>query len=144
MKLYIVLLMCNALPTMTLAKDFGCAAPGASMYTELRDSLVTDLHIDASELSIDRTKVQILSIAPVSKYYAEKLAESDVKNDSGVRLKQEEYFETYYLNNSKSITAEYTFTNTMGKRSIFIASSLFNNDECSIRYNGYLTLAREF
>ncbi|MGL6020550.1 MAG: Shiga toxin A subunit, partial [Gibbsiella quercinecans] len=34
--------------------------------------------------------------------------------------------------------------NANGQRDIFIASSLLNNDECSIRFNGYLTLSREF
>ncbi|HAB4038579.1 TPA_asm: Shiga toxin A subunit, partial [Salmonella enterica subsp. enterica serovar Java] len=27
---------------------------------------------------------------------------------------------------------------------IFIASSLMNADECSVRFNGYITLSREF
>ncbi len=42
------------------------------------------------------------------------------------------------------LTAKYTYFNQEGKKDVFIASGLINKDECSIRFNGYLTLAREF
>ncbi|MEY7631937.1 Shiga toxin A subunit, partial [Enterobacter quasihormaechei] len=34
--------------------------------------------------------------------------------------------------------------NKDAKKDVFIASSLMNKDECSIRFNGYIILSRQF
>lgn len=72
------------------------------------------------------------------------MAEADYKKQTGIKLKKGDFFEGYYTNGAKSITARYTYTNDKGKKNVFIASSLLNNDECSVRFNGYLILSREF
>jgi len=92
--------------------------------------------------------VQVLNVSPVSKIFAQQLAKADSDADkkrNGTPLLQEsDYFESYAINGAKSITVKYTLRNTKGQRSSFIASGLVNNDECSVRFNGYLTLSREF
>ena len=111
------------------------------MYIELTASLVHDLQIDPKFLLEKQAKVEVLSITPVSERFAGQLAITDSKTRIGIR---QDLFDSYYTNGAKSITAKYTFTNGEGKRDVFIASSLMNNDECSVRFNGYLTLSREF
>ncbi|ECS1302436.1 Shiga toxin A subunit, partial [Salmonella enterica] len=44
----------------------------------------------------------------------------------------------------KSIVAKYTYINKDKEKDIFIASSFMNADECSVRFNGYITLSRGF
>ncbi|WP_147198524.1 Shiga toxin A subunit [Pantoea sp. CCBC3-3-1] len=134
-----------AIPALSWANvDTGCAKVGASVYLDLADAIVHDLHIDRTTLHEKKTTVEVLDIFPVSKLFAEQMADTDYNKQTGLKLKKEDFFESYYTNGAKSITAKYTFTNKKGQRNVFIVSSLQNNDECSIRLNGYLTLSREF
>lgn len=129
------------------ADDLGCASVGASMELSLFDAISKDLKIDPAAIQRDKTTVEVINTATVSELYAESLAKRDHKEsiDKGLAtIPVRDYFSSYYENNARSITAKYTYTNVRGMKDIFIASSLMNKDECSIRFNGYLTLAREF
>lgn len=135
-------------PVVSSAKDYGCASIGLSMESSLFDALSKDLKIDTSTVDETKAKVEIIDVSPISKIYAESLARVDF-NNAPAKDKSEEtynkiYFSSYYENEVKSITVKYTYTNKVGKKSVFIATSLMNKDECSIRFNGYITLSREF
>lgn len=129
------------------AEDPGCASVGASMESSLLDAISKDLKIDISAIQRDKTAVEVINTTAVSELYAESLANVDRENDvdkGKATIPTGDYFSSYYANHVKSITAKYTYTNNQGKKDIFIASSLMNKEECSVRFNGYLTLAREF
>ena len=127
----------------------GCELPNAAMESVLFNKLSDDLKIDTSAINETKAKVEILDITTISRFYAEKLAKIDYENDK-VRnnnkplLDEKSYFHSFYDNGVKSITAKYTYTNSVGKKDVFIATSLMNKDECSVRFNGYITLSREF
>ena len=95
-----------------------------------------------------KAKVDVLDITPISRMYAEKLARMDFDKDPDKDKTEDKYkniyLSSYYDNEVKSITAKYTYTDKYGKKDVFIASSLMNKDECSVRFNGYITLSREF
>ncbi|EFS7732131.1 Shiga toxin A subunit [Salmonella enterica subsp. enterica serovar Senftenberg] len=136
------------IPAISYAHDYGCATVGASMESSLFDAIKNDLNIDVATIIKDKTKVEILDISPVSKVYAESLARMDyekdkVKNKVAI-LDKKSYFDSYYENQVKSIVAKYTYINKDKEKDIFIASSFMNADECSVRFNGYITLSREF
>lgn len=59
-------------------------------------------------------------------------------------LDKKSYSDSYYENQVKSIVAKYTYINKDKEKDIFIASSFMNADECSVRFNGYITLSRGF
>ncbi|EAO9366708.1 Shiga toxin A subunit, partial [Salmonella enterica] len=103
---------------------------------------------DVATIIKDKTKVEILDISPVSKVYAESLARMDYEKDKAKNkvaiLDKKSYFDSYYENQVKSIVAKYTYINKDKEKDIFIASSFMNADECSVRFNGYITLSREF
>ncbi|EBF4812896.1 Shiga toxin A subunit [Salmonella enterica] len=135
-------------PAISYAHDYGCATVGASMESSLFDAIKNDLNIDVATIIKDKTKVEILDISPVSKVYAESLARMDyekvkAKNKVAI-LDKKSYFDSYYENQVKSIVAKYTYINKDKGKDIFIASSFMNADECSVRFNGYITLSREF
>lgn len=88
------------------------------------------------------TAVEVLSITPVSEAYAKQLAETDAKIGHGLSVK--DYYGIYHDNGVLNLTAKYTYTNAKGQNNVYIVSSLLNNDECSVRFNGFLTLSREF
>ncbi|EAZ0192285.1 TPA: Shiga toxin A subunit [Salmonella enterica] len=135
-------------PAISYAHDYGCATVGASMESSLFDAIKNDLNIDVATIIKDKTKVEILDISPVSKVYAESLARMDYEKDKAKNkvaiLDQKSYFDSYYENQVKSIVAKYTYINKDKGKDIFIASSFMNADECSVRFNGYITLSREF
>ncbi|EMX6592225.1 Shiga toxin A subunit [Salmonella enterica] len=136
------------IPAISYAHDYGCATVGASMESSLFDAIKNDLNIDVATIIKDKTKVEILDISPVSKVYAESLARMDYEKDKAknkvVILDKKSYFDSYYENQVKSIVAKYTYINKDKEKDIFIASSFMNADECSVRFNGYITLSREF
>ncbi|EFP3015532.1 Shiga toxin A subunit [Salmonella enterica] len=135
-------------PAISYAHDYGCATVGASMESSLFDAIKNDLNIDVVTIIKDKTKVEILDISPVSKVYAESLARMDYEKDKAKNkvaiLDKKSYFDSYYENQVKSIVAKYTYINKDKEKDIFIASSFMNADECSVRFNGYITLSREF
>ncbi|EEG8462208.1 Shiga toxin A subunit, partial [Salmonella enterica subsp. enterica serovar 4,[5],12:i:-] len=134
-------------PAISYAHDYGCATVGASMESSLFDAIKNDLNIDVATIIKDKTKVEILDISPVSKVYAESLARMDYEKDKAKNkvaiLDKKSYFDSYYENQVKSIVAKYTYINKDKEKDIFIASSFMNADECSVRFNGYITLSRE-
>ena len=134
-------------PAIASAHQHGCETVGASMESSLFDALSTDLKIDVSTIQRDKTEVEIIDVSPVSEIYANSLAEvdySDALNNGKARLPLRDYSSSYYANDAKNITARYIYINNKGKKDIFIASSIMNKDECSVRFNGYITLSREF
>ncbi|EAM3650264.1 Shiga toxin A subunit [Salmonella enterica subsp. enterica] len=135
-------------PAISYAHDYGCATVGASMESSLFDAIKNDLNIDVATIIKDKTKVEILDISPVSKVYAESLARMDYEKDKAKNkvaiLDKKSYFDSYYENQVKSIVVKYTYINKDKEKDIFIASSFMNADECSVRFNGYITLSREF
>ncbi|PVT67236.1 Shiga-like toxin A subunit SciR [Salmonella enterica] len=135
-------------PAISYAHDYGCATVGASMESSLFDAIKNDLNIDVATIIKDKTKVEILDISPVSKVYAESLARMDYEKDKAKNkvaiLDKKSYFDSYYENQVKSIVAKYIYINKDKEKDIFIASSFMNADECSVRFNGYITLSREF
>lgn len=118
------------------------------MESSLFDAIKNDLNIDVATIIKDKTKVEILDISPVSKVCAESLARMDYEKDKAKNkvaiLDKKSYFDSYYENQVKSIVAKYTYINKDKEKDIFIASSFMNADECSVRFNGYITLSREF
>jgi len=118
------------------------------MEQTLFEALGHDSGINTKTIQRSKTTVSVLALEPVSEVFAEQMAltdyEADKQKNGKAMLAKEDYFESYYTNDARSITAKYTFTNDMGKRDVFIASSLQNKDECSVRFNGYLTLSRQF
>lgn len=135
------------IPLQVYATSTGCATVGASIESSLFATLSKDLNIDTSTIQRDKTQVAIIDSTVVSQKYAESLAKNDWENAVASRKlsgSEDVYFSSYYQNDATTLTAKYTYFNQEGKKDVFIASGLINKDECSIRFNGYLTLAREF
>jgi len=125
-----------------------CAAPGNYVEGMLLANIKNDLGIDLTTIRYDKTTVEILSISPVSELFARKLAiadsQADLKRPADIRLTEKDYYSIYHDNHVLTVTAKYTFTDKSNKRDVFISSSFVNDNECSVRYNGYLTLSRDF
>lgn len=133
-----------AIPAISYA---GCESVGLSMESTLFNSVAKELNIDTSTVQRNQTKVEIIDKSVVSERYAKSLAtldHADAIAKGKFTISEKDYFTSYYDNNTQSITAKYTYINKDEKKDVFIASSIISADECSIRFNGYITLSREF
>lgn len=135
-------------PMLAQASDYNCAAVGSMMEDALFTAITRDLKIEANSIQRNKTKIEHLGIYPVGKPYAKQLGHVDFqaeKNQSGKTFfPEDEYVMTNFENGARTITAKYSYLNKSGRRDVFIATSVMNADECSVRFNGYLTLSREF
>ncbi|WP_258576452.1 Shiga toxin A subunit [Candidatus Pantoea persica] len=118
------------------------AAPGHFVKGMLLASIKNDLGIDLTTIQYNKTSVELLSIKPVSELFARKLAIADSKENP--ELAEKDYYDIYRNGHVLTVTAKYTFTDRENKRDEFISSALVNDDECSVKYNDYITLSREF
>lgn len=133
------------LSTQSVAgNNAGCAKIGASMYIGLTDAIVEDLNISRDQIIQKNVSVEVISVSPITKVYAEQLAKEDYKKLDTHILSLDNYIEGYSTDNTEVIIAKYTYRNAKNKNNIFIASSLRNKYECSVRFNGYLIVEREF
>lgn len=123
-----------------------CVVPNSSVEIEMRRSMVRDLSIN--EESIIDPKMEQLAEAPVSKVLANQYAlidrAKDLKRKGGFTLDHESYVDAYYANGAKTLLIKYTYENAAKQKNIFIASAIVNDNECSIRFNGYVILQRAF
>lgn len=134
-------------PSLSDAQNHGCATVGSSMEVALFNAVSRDLKIDISNILRKKTTVETIDISPVSRLYAASLAKIDFQSattQGKATISESAYFDSYYENNTQSLTAKYIYISKEMKKDIFIASSLINRDECSVRFNGYITLSREF
>lgn len=138
------------LPVCAMAASPGgeCAAPGHYIEGMLLSSIKNDLGIDLTSIQYSKTTVKLLDVLPVSDFFARKMAiadsQADLKKSADLRLSENDYYNMYHNSHVLTVTAKYTFTDKNGKHNEFISSALVNDDECSVRYNGFLTLSREF
>lgn len=143
-----IILVTLLFPILAHASDKDCARVGASIETGLFQDITETMNISPSSIIRDKTSFEVLNISPVSRIFAMQMAavdhSADVERKDGLELSESQYFSSYYDNAVKNVTAKYTYRNKEGRTDIFIASGLINADECSVRYNGHLTLSREF
>lgn len=122
----------------------GCAKIGASMYIGLTDAIVEDLSISRDQIIQKNVSVEVISVSPITKVYAEQLAKEDYKKLDTHILSLDNYIDGYSTDNTEVIIAKYIYRNNKNQKNVFIASSLQNKYECSVRFNGYLIVKREF
>lgn len=116
-----------------------CASRGHYGEEMLLSAVTKD---GVKEIERGKTTVEVLNLSPVSDMLARQFAQADAKIGNGLSVK--DYYGIYHDNGAMNLTVKYTYTNVKGARNVYVVSSLLNNDECSVRFNGYLTLSREF
>jgi len=72
------------------------------------------------------------------------MVQEDKVKDTDNFVSLEEYREIYHEGNPRNLIVKVSYENKESKHNIFLASSIVNDDECSVRFNGYITVKREF
>ncbi|NMP29577.1 Shiga toxin A subunit [Rahnella sp. SAP-1] len=142
MKAFVTILLCG-LPFYSLAVASNpCAVARSSLNIDMMNAMQEDLGISQDLLVKNKTKVKLIANEPISKAFAEQLAKNEQSKYK--YLSYDELLTTYTEDEPRNLIIKYTYFNKNGKENIFIASSFVNNNECSIGFNGYVTVKREF
>ncbi|HGU4250298.1 TPA: Shiga toxin A subunit, partial [Escherichia coli] len=98
----VIICLLAGIPAISYAQNDSCATVGASIELSLFDAMKSDLNINSSTILRDKTRVDVLDVSPVSKFYAESLAKIDYEKDKArnkkAMLDEKSYFDSYYEN----------------------------------------------
>jgi len=121
-----------------------CAVPESSIVTSMMDSMVNDFGIVRGSIPENKIKMELIDNTAVSKAYASYLAGEDYKKDTEHFVKLDEYKKIYLEDNPRNLITKISIENNKGLQNTFISSSIVNDNECSVRFNGYITVKREY
>ncbi|HHZ8353971.1 TPA: hypothetical protein ACWMJN_002592 [Morganella morganii] len=122
-----------------------CSKPGRSVDREMQIVMEHTLHIDIKQIDESKTKTEILSAQPAGELLISQFAQEtyDALTDKA-KSSPESYKKLFSANPAYNLVLRITYVNRDNKKNIFIASGLADKDECSVRFNGWLTEQREF
>ncbi|MEQ4531314.1 MAG: hypothetical protein ABN478_08445 [Mixta sp.] len=121
-----------------------CLDINRSVGVSMIDAMVKDFGIQQSEVIIDKTQLSLLYKQKVTSQMADFYARDSYNNEAAHFFSESKYKELYLESNAQNIIVKYDFFNVQNKHNITIASLLVNDDECSVRFNGYIIVKREF
>ena len=99
-----------------------------------------------SQKFLGAAQMEQLSSVPVGHFLAMQYAvadhNSDIQRPGVTTLSIDRYYDIYFSQQAVNLTVKYTYTSVAGKKNIYIGTSIVNSEECSIRFNGYITVQR--
>lgn len=140
-KRLIVFWLCTACPVMAAAASHPCLKIGRSPDIAIRQVMKDQLKIDVGRIVEDKTKMELLAAKPVTRLLAEEVYQRETSFHSGDK---DETIRLIMGENAKNLIIKYTYKNRDGRENVFISSYIVNDDECSVLFNGYITVSREF
>ncbi|PLR30108.1 hypothetical protein [Chimaeribacter arupi] len=121
-----------------------CIVPHASIGIGMVNAMEQDMGIDARILQEDKTSAELIDNTKMTEILAEQFAVNEARREGKGWLSAEEYKKIYYNDNTRNLIVKYNYENNMGKHNVFLTSALVNDNECSVRFNGYIIVKREF
>ncbi|CAI1732579.1 Uncharacterised protein [Serratia quinivorans] len=119
-----------------------CVIVGSSVDVPIFNAMINEMGVKRESIVAKKTKLELLENKPVNKLLAMQMAKSDEKKLSFVKYK--DLISIYQNDNPRNLIIKYTYENTDGKHNVFIGSAIVNNNECSVGFNGYIVVEREF
>lgn len=121
-----------------------CVEPGRSVDNGMINAMVSDFGIKEQDLQLDKTKMQLIYQEEITPEMALMYARDDRKSSAFKSEKLEGLMSNYEGGSIKNIIVKYVYENKSGKVNKFIASLLIDDYECSVRFNNYIVLLKEF
>lgn len=144
MKHWSIFLLSLPFSSLATVTPESCLDINRSIGISMTDAMVKDLKINEQALRLDKTKIVLLDTQNVTEEMAELYAQQDKEEFRFPASKLNRFISIYKEANPKNIIIKYDYVNKQNKHNIFIASLLVNDNECSVRFNGYILVRREF
>ncbi|WP_395489486.1 Shiga toxin A subunit [Cedecea davisae] len=125
-------------------KDNPCVVAQSAIGISMLDAMDKDMKIDIGTILHDKTKTELIVNEPVTYRLAEQFAVTDKQLANNKWLSLKDYLDIFSENNARNLIIKFTFENKSSQHDIFLASALVNDNECSVRFNGYIIVKREF
>ena len=147
MKILITLLILfcsNALAKVQLDKCVGLSGDvGITVY----NSILNDMGLEKSDIDKSKTSIKVVESYPVTHALSLMYGREEVKL-SGVNSEDkttaEEYAKGFMEDNSKNYIIRYNFKNKDNKQIIVLSSVFISDETCIVRYNGYISIDKQF
>lgn len=139
-----LLIGCTASPTRASLTADDCMDIELSLGVSMTDAMVEDLGLQESDIVLEKTKMTLVAQENVTAPMALFFAKEDKKDPILANLNLQELAGIYSDFNPKNLIIRYDYQNRAGKHNILLGSLLINDTECSVRYNGYIIVKREF
>lgn len=145
MKYFIMsLLLVSLFSNAKSIKSNPCIKPTASADTVMIDKMVSDMNIDFRSLNRSRTRSSLIDNSRVSSSLIQQFAKETFSESTDKLVSLNELEEIFGSDNVRNLIIEFTYEDKTGKKNVFLVSQLVNDYECGVRFNGYLTVSREF
>ncbi len=125
-------------------KDNPCVVAQSAIGISMLDAMDKDMKIDVGTILHDKTKTELITNETVTYRLAEQFAVTDKKLANSKWLSLKDYLDIFSENNARNLIIKFTFENKSSQHDIILASALVNDNECSVRFNGYIIVKREF
>jgi len=127
----------------TSVKDDNCKSPISGISSSLMNDMYNSMRIDTDSIDKKKTTTELIFNEPVDENLAHQYAIQDYRASPNKGTTAKDYFYIFFSYNPRNLIIKFTFFKN-GKRDIFLVSALVNDYECSVRYNGYIIVKREF
>ncbi len=110
----------------------------------MTDAMIRDFGIGEQEIVLNSTVMTLIDKNRVTLPLASLYAKQSYNQEATHFLSESELTSIFMTSNSTNIIVKYDYVNHENKHNVTIASLLVNDDECSVRFNDYIVIKREF
>lgn len=115
-----------------------------SVGINVTDAMISDFGLKENDIVLEKTKMSLLYQEKVTTPMAYYFALQDKKNPVLADLSLDDLMESYTMDNPTNLIIKFDYVNKSGKHNVLLSSHLISEGECTIRYNGYIIVKREF
>lgn len=108
----------------------------------MMDKMHEKMNIDIKKINTEEIKTELLFNEAASNFLSDFYTNESKENEGLTGPK--EYKEIYSKHNPRNLIIKFTFKNKEGKEDIFLVSTIANDYECNVRFNGYIIVKHEF
>lgn len=142
--IYLLFCLISSPITANAVEDHPCKSPYSGTAIELTRVMENKLNINTETIVEKETKTSLISNEKINPTLTNQYANEDYQEDPQKGLPLSTYQEIYSEHDVRNLIIKFTFKNNKRKENVFLVSTLANNSECSIRFNGYIIVKREF
>ncbi|CAX58909.1 Putative shiga-like toxin A subunit [Erwinia billingiae Eb661] len=125
-------------------EDNNCKAPQSGTASIMMDEMSRSMRIDTDSIVKEKTTTELIYNNPITNRLASQYALQSYNEAPNNWTSLKSYKEIFSEHNVRNLIIKFTFENKEKKQNVFLVSTLASDDECSVRFNGYIIVKREF